>query len=202
MRGIRVPAAALRLLRYALPVCLVAASVIAAMGLFRVVGRPVTQPPSQQAQSLHLGASAGASSRPIPVPTPAATPTPAQRPAATPSPAVPLTPLTAPVVVFNATGVSGLAGRTATALRLRGVNVASIGNLSSAPQPAAGMAVYYAPGIRSQAQTLAEISGAATISPAPEGLGLAGTLVLVLTNPDSAGSQAAVAAAPVTRYAP
>ena len=177
MRGTRIAAAAVRLLRYALPVCLVAASVVAAMGLFRVVGRPATEPLSQQAPSLRLG-----TSRLTP---PRATPTPSPTPRPTPRPS-PLTPLTAPVVVFNASGVSGLAGRTAAALRLHGVNVASIGNLSQAAlRPAAGTAVYYPPGIRSQAQTLAKLSGAATISPAPEWMASAGTLVLVLTDPQS-----------------
>jgi LytR cell envelope-related transcriptional attenuator len=180
MRGTRVPAAALRLLRYALPVCLVAASIVAAMGLFRVVGRPATEPLSQQAPSLHLGASPGAASPPVALPTPTPTPTPSP----TPRPR-PLAPLTAPVAVFNASGVSGLAGRTAAALRLRGVNVASIGNLSQALRPA-GTAVYYPPGIRSQAQTLAKLSGATTVSPAPEWLAAAGTLVLVLTDSESA----------------
>ncbi len=181
MRASRIPGAALRLLRYLLPVCLVAASVVAAMGLFRVVGRPATEPLSQQAPSLHLGASTGAfvPAAAIPTPSPAATPSPSPRPIPKASP---LAPLTAPVVVFNASGVSGLAGRTAAALRQHGVNVASIGNLSSPPQPEAGTAVYYAPALRSQAQTLARLSGAATISPAPTGLGSAGTLVLVLTN--------------------
>jgi hypothetical protein len=190
MRGTRVPAAALRLLRYALPVCLVAASVIAALGLFRVVGHPATEPLSQQAPSLRLGASSRASSRSIAAPTP--TPGPTPRPS-------PLTPLTAPVVVFNASGVSGLAGRTAAALRLDGVNVASIANLSQALRPAAGPAVYYPPGIRSQAQTLAKLSGAATISPAPEWLTAAGTLVLVLTDPPSA---AVAAASTLSRHVP
>ena len=180
MRGIRVPAAALRLLRYVLPACLVAATVVAAIGLFRVVSRPATQPLSQTVPSLHLGASPGAWAPAAAMATPRPTrPTRAAGPAPRPAP---LTPLTAPVVVFNASGVSGLAGRTATALRLRGVNVASIGNLSSPPAPAVGTAVYYAPGIRNQARTLAELSGAATISPAPAWLGTAGTLVLVLSH--------------------
>jgi hypothetical protein len=89
-------------------------------------------------------------------------------------------------MVYNASGVSGLAGRTAALLRLRGVNVASIGNLSTALEPSAGTAVYYAPGIRSQAEALANLVGVADISPAPAGLSSAGTLVLVLTDPQSA----------------
>lgn len=202
MRGTRVPAAALRLLRYALPACLVAATVVAALGLFRVVGRTATEPLSQQAPSLRLGASSGASSRtiaaPAPAPTPTSTPTPTPTPSPTPRPS-PLTPLTAPVVVFNASGVAGLAGQAAAALRLDGVNVASIGNLSQALRPAAGPAVYYPPGIRSQAQTLAKLSGAATISPAPEWLTAAGTLVLVLTDPPPA---AAAAASTLSRHVP
>ncbi|HEX4429712.1 MAG TPA: LytR C-terminal domain-containing protein [Frankiaceae bacterium] len=189
MRGSPVPAAALRLLRYALPLCLVAASVIAVLGLLRVVGRPATEPLSQQVPSLDLGASSRASVPPI------ARPSPTAIPRAAPTP---LAPLTAPVAVFNATGVSGLAGRTAAALRLRGVNVAAIGNLTQDLRPAA-TAVYYPPGIRGQAQTLAKLSGAATISPAPAGLGATGTLVLVLTNPRPT---AASASSTLSRHVP
>ncbi len=176
MRGTRVPAAAILMLRLLLPACLVAATCVAAFGLFHVVSRPANQPASEQAPSLRLGAGRTVTTAP---PTPAAPPKPTPRP-------TPLAPLTAPVAVFNASGVTGLAGRTATALRLRGVNVASIGNLSAARRPAIGPAVYYPPGIRSQAQTLARLSGAATIAPAPAGLGAAGTLVLVLTDSESA----------------
>jgi hypothetical protein len=189
MRGTRLPAAALRLLRYVLPACVVAASVVAALGLFRVVGSPGVEPLSQQAPSLRLGVAPRATSGPIRAPTPTASPTPRLTPR--PSPLARLTPLTAPVVVFNASNVTGLAGRTAAALRLHGVKVASIGNLDTSLRPTAGTAVYYPPGIRGQAQTLAKLSGAATISPAPAWLGAAGTLVLVLTDPQAASAAAA-----------
>jgi hypothetical protein len=125
------------------------------------------------------------------------TPTPA--PTASPTRAAPVAaaePVTASVEVFNASGVSGLAGRTAEALRLRGIHVASIGNLDPAPAPVAAMAVYYPPGIRGQAQTLARVSGAVTIAPAPTGLASPGTLVLVLTDARSA------AVAALTSYVP
>jgi hypothetical protein len=105
-------------------------------------------------------------------------------------------PLTAPVEVFNASGITGLATRTAAALRQHGINVALIGNLSAAPLPGAGTAVYYAPGISGQAQTLARLSGVATVAPAPAGLGPAGTLVLVLTDAKPA------AGAALTGYVP
>ena len=166
MRGIRIPAAALLLLRLVLPVCVIAASCVAAFGLFRDVSKTATQAASQSAPSLRLGTTAASE------------------------------PLTAPVEVFNASGVSGLAERTAQALRLRGVNVAKVGNLDPASQQTTGLAVYYPAGIRGQAQTLARVSGAATIAPAPTGLTSAGTLVLVLTDARSA------AVAALTSYVP
>jgi hypothetical protein len=169
MRRFRVPAAALLLLRIALPVCVIAASCVAAFGLFRDVSKTETQAVSQSAPSLRLGA------------------TPASEP------------LTAPVEVFNASGVSGLAERTAEALRLRGVDVAKVGNLAPASQQTAGLAVYYPSGIRGQAQTLARVSGAATITPAPSeltALTSAGTLVLVLTDARSAAVAALISHVP------
>jgi LytR cell envelope-related transcriptional attenuator len=169
MRRFRIPAAALLLLRIALPLCVVAASCVAAFGLFRDVSKTATQPASQSSPSLRLGA--GPASEP----------------------------LTAPVEVFNASGVSGLAERTAEALRLRGVDVAKVANLDPASQHNAGLAVYYPSGIRAQAQTLARVSGAATVAPAPSELAAltsAGTLVLVLTDARSA------AVAALTSYVP
>ncbi len=189
MRAPRIRATAVLLLRFALPVCLVAASCVAVLGLFRDVSQPATRAASEPAPSLRLGTG---SSSPTPLPTPTPAPTPAPLPISSPSPE----PLTAPVEIFNASGVTGLATRTAAALRRRGITVASIGNLSTAPQPQAGTAVYYPPGARSQAQTLAHLSGALTVSPAPDGLASAGTLVLVLTDADSA------AAAALTSYVP
>ena len=151
-----------------------AASCVAISGLFRVVN-PATEATAQQAPSLNLG-----SGSPTPSPSPS--------PSSSPSPAAPPptgVPLTAPVEVINASGVTGLGSRTAAQLRARGVTVTAISSLS-APL-AAGAAVYYSPGsTREQAQALAQLTGAATISPAPAGLGSAGTLVLVLNDADTA----------------
>ncbi len=181
MRATRIRAAALLLLRFALPVCVLAASCVAVFGLFRDVSQPAAQAASEPAPSLRLGSGSGAAS-PSPVPSPS--------PSRSPAPAASPEPLTAPVEIFNASGVTGLATRTAAQLRLRGITVAAIGNLTAAPQPAAGTAVYYPPGSRSQAQTLAHLLGAETIAPAPNGFGSAGTLVLVLTVAKSAASAA------------
>jgi hypothetical protein len=188
VRGFRIPAAALVLLRFALPLCVIAASCVAAFGLFRDVSTTPEQAAAQSAPSLRLGTGTRTS---VPVPTP----TPSPSPAAAPSTAA-SEPLTAPVEVFNASGVSGLAGRTAEALRLRGIQVTSVGDLAAASQAAAGMAVFYPPGIRGQAQMLARVSGAVTVAPAPSGLTSAGTLVLVLTDARSAAVTA------LTSYVP
>jgi ABC-type phosphate/phosphonate transport system substrate-binding protein len=189
MRRFRIPAAALLLLRVALPVCVITASCVAAFGLFRDVSKTAPQAASQPAPSLRLGAGPGSPAAP-------------SAPPATPVAAPASEPLTAPVEVFNASGVSGLAERTAEALRLRGVDVAKVGNLAAhmqrhpASQQTAGLAVYYPSGIRGQAQTLARVSGAATIAPAPSELTSAGTLVLVLTDARAAAVAALISYVP------
>lgn len=164
------------------------------MGLFRVVSQPAASPVSEQSPSLKLGAAgAGAKGGAVVAPFAARTKTPspaakatrpAQSPAGAAAAAQPVTkPITGPVVVVNASGITGLAGRTATLLRERGVSVAAIGNLN----PAAGQrpttrTVFYPPGGRGQAQTLAILSDAPAVAPAPHWLQTAGRLVLVLTD--------------------
>jgi LytR cell envelope-related transcriptional attenuator len=85
---------------------------------------------------------------------------------------------------MNASGVTGLAGRTATLLRARGVSVAAVGNLntSDSTQRPSTRTVFYPPGGRGQAQTLAVLSDAPAVAPAPGWLPTAGKLVLVLTD--------------------
>ncbi len=169
-----------------LPLCLLAATTVAVVGLFRVVGQPAASPVSQQSPSLKLGAAADQAVVPLagaPDSTrPAAHPT---RPAPThvTAPAT-VQPVTKPVVVMNASGITGLAGRTATLLRERGVSVAAIGNLSptAGTQRPAMRTVFYPPGGRGQAQTLAALSDAPAVAPAPQWLQPAGKLVLVLAD--------------------
>jgi hypothetical protein len=172
-----------RLLRFLLPLCVVAASVVALQGLFRVVGQPTGRPGSQQPASLDLGAVAAA--RPViaPVsPRPAPSPVPRRVPAPRPSPGERLT---RPVVVFNASGITGLAGRTAGILRSRGVSVAAVGNLGPRSWPSTPT-VYYPPGGRGQAQTLASLAGAKAVSPAPASIRPDGRLILVVTGASTA----------------
>ena len=91
-------------------------------------------------------------------------------------------PVTSAVDVVNATDVTGLAGRTASALRAHGVVVASIGNLRAALRPEAGT-VFYPPGRSSQARTLASLAGAPVVAPTPTWFAARGRLVLVVTDP-------------------
>jgi hypothetical protein len=172
------------LLRLLLPLCLLGAAAVAVAGLFRVVGQPSASPDTAQSPSLRLGAAgAGAGAVPVAAATKAAPPLPrpTQAPPAAASTALPVT---KPVVVMNASGISGLAGRTATLLRERGVSVAAIGNLSTSggTQRPSTRTVFYPPGGRGQAQTLAVLSDAPAVAPAPEWLQTAGKLVLVLTD--------------------
>ncbi len=81
---------------------------------------------------------------------------------------------------MNASGITGLASRTAIALRQRGVSVASVSNLPSSVRPHVGT-VFYPAGERAQGQLLASISGASAVEPAPAWLPAGGTLVLVVT---------------------
>lgn len=165
---------AVRGLQLVLPVCLLAAATVAVLGLFRVVSRPATQPVSQQSPTLRLGGAARSTAMPLPS---AELRPVAAAPRPTPEPAR----LTSQVMVVNASTVKGLAGRTAAALRRRGVIVASIGNLDVAARPVI-RTVFYPPGDRGQARTLASISGAAVVAPAPRWLQPDGKLVLVVTD--------------------
>ncbi len=179
---------AIRLLRLALPVCLVAAALVAGQGLLRVVGRPAASPSTPAAPSLELGskvADSTALAAHVPSPAPARpSPTPApvtRKPAPAPVPVV----VSQPVAVFNASRVSGLARRTAAALREHGITVAAIGNLELAHRPGAGT-VFYAPGQSGQARVLASVAGAAAVAPAPGWLRTQGRLVLVVTDTNPA----------------
>jgi LytR cell envelope-related transcriptional attenuator len=185
VRGIRVRAAAIRLLRLGLPACVVAASCVALLGLFRVVSRPAAEPASQQAPSLRLGSDASPAPR-----NPVASRRPSLATPAEGSSTPPPRALTASVAVFNASGIEGLAGQMATTLQQEGVTVASIGNFNPQLRPAVAT-VYYPPGIRAQAQTLARLSGAPMVSPAPGWLETAGRLVLVVTSSPTAAEPAA-----------
>ncbi len=168
------PAAA-RLLRWVLPLCLLAAAAVAGQGLYRVVGTPAAAV-TTGAPSLSLGSGSGAGTASLPPRTPAPSPATSQGTTRTGPPE----PVTKPVVVINASNVTGLAGRTATLLRQRGVSVAAIGNLAAAQRPAI-RTVYYPPGGRGQARTLAALTGASAVAPAPQWLGAHGRLVLVVT---------------------
>ena len=174
-----------RLLRLLLPLCLVIATAVAVQGLWRVLGRTTESAPAQQAVSLQLGA-ASAADRPVaspPEPTRAA----ANRPstAASRIPARPVAVTTA-VDVVNASGISGLARRTATDLRAKGITVASVGNLTTGAGKPAARTVYYPPGAAPQARALASLAGAAVVAPAPTGIDPHGKLVLVVTEPAEA----------------
>ena len=163
---------------------MLAATIVAVQGLFRVVGAPAAQPVSEQSPSLQLGVAGTAKVAPVVVlPTPIPTPTPTPSPSSSPPPKLkPVAePLTQPVVVINATAITGLAGRTAALLRQRGVTVASIGNLGAADRPSRPT-VFYPPGGLGQAETLASLSHAPTVAPAPGWLRSGGRLVLVITD--------------------
>ncbi len=178
------------MLRLLLPLCLLAATAVAVVGLFRVVGQPAASPVSQESPSLKLGAAANQA--PVPLAGAPGSTRPAAHAARPASPPVtaPVTPpasaqpVTKPVVVMNASGITGLAGRTATLLRERGVSVAGIGNLSQTggTQRPAMRTVFYPPGGRGQAQALAALSDAPAVAPAPNWLQPAGKLVLVLAD--------------------
>jgi hypothetical protein len=168
--------AAIRLLHLLLPLCLLAAAGVAVQGLFRVVRQPQAQPLSEQTPSLRLG---GVSASPAPLPAAAAAPTPLPTPRPAPSPAT-APRLTSPVVVVNASDITGLAGRTAQELRRHGISVASIGNLTAYERPSAGT-VFYPPGDRDQARLLATLADAPAVAPAPGWLVQGGKLVLVVT---------------------
>ncbi len=60
-----------------------------------------------------------------------------------------------PVSVLNATPAAGAAGRLARQLRVRGVKVAAVGNLSESRPP--GLLVLYAPGARGEAAITAQL---------------------------------------------
>ena len=176
----------LRLLRLLLPLCLVVATAVAVQGLWRVLGRTTGSAPTQQAVSLQLGASSAADRPAVaaaspPEPTRAAANGP--RTTATHTPARPVG-VTAAVDVVNASGISGLARRTATDLRAKGVTVASVGNLrpTGSGKPTA-RTVYYPPGAAPQARALARLADAAVVAPAPTGIDPHGKLVLVVTEP-------------------
>ncbi len=105
--------------------------------------------------------------------------TPARAPASA-RPSRPPERLTRPVVVVNASAVRGLATRTASMLRERGVTVVGVGNLTVGRKPATPT-VYYPPGQSGQARALATLSATPTVAPAPQWLQAAGKLVLVVT---------------------
>lgn len=185
LRRIFVPAAGLWLLRILLPLCLLAGTAVAVKGLVRVVGARQATPVTDHAASLRLG-TAAAGQRPVTLPRPPA-PAPQQT---TPIPKQPTlkapVPVTRPVDVVNASDIRGLATRTATVLRARGVTVASVGNLSPAQPGSPGDSptrptVFYPPGDDLQARSLATMAHAPVVAPAPAWLPSQGRLVLVVT---------------------
>jgi hypothetical protein len=173
--GRRLGSTATRLLHYLLPLCLLAAAVVASQGLLHVISR--TSPPavSSSTVSLTLGAAGEPAARPVDSPKPV---TPKRSPAATPIPVA----VTSPVAIFNASDVRGLATHIAAFLREQGVVVTSVDNLTGGQKPAL-QTVFYSPGQQAQARTLANLSGAAEVAPAPDWIPAAGRLVLVLTAP-------------------
>ena len=148
---------------------MVAATVVAGMGLLRVIDRTNQPSLSQTAVSLTLGGPGR------PTPTPPITPSPT--PASSASP----TPVTSPVAVFNASSISGLATRTAALLRERGVTIDAVANLAGSQKLAEGT-VFYPPGQAAQARTLAHLIGAPAVAPAPSWIQANGRLVLVVTD--------------------
>jgi hypothetical protein len=173
--GRRLGPAATRFLRYLLPLCLLAAAVVASQGLLRVISRTNAPAVSQSTVSLTLGASDESAARPADNPKPVP---PRPSPAATPAPV----PVTSPVAIFNASDIPGLATHTAAFLREQGVVVASVDNLPGSQKPAL-QTVFYSPGQEAQARTLANLSGAPEVAPAPDWIPADGRLVLVLTDP-------------------
>jgi hypothetical protein len=175
--GRRLGSIASRLLRYLLPFCLVAATVVAGMGLLRVIGRSSEPTPSQTAVALTLGGPAQSVPSRFP-----ATPFPAAvsaSPSASPTPRP--VPVTSSVAVLNASTIRGLATRAAALLREKGVTVAAIANLSGTQKPTEGT-VFYAPGLEAQARALAGLLGGPAVAPAPDWIPADGKLVLVVTD--------------------
>jgi hypothetical protein len=191
LRKIVGPAAGFWLLRTLLPLCLVAGTAVAVLGLFRVVGTGNAAPVAEDSASLRLGAAGGGQllmtlpSHPAPAAQQAAKPA-APAPAAGPAQPAPPVRVTRAVDVLNASDVKGLASRTASVLRARGVTVASVSNLSPAPRGWQGKSpttptVFYPPGDDQQARSLATLAQAPAVAPAPEWLASQGRLVLVVT---------------------
>ena len=181
--GRRLGSTATRLLRYLLPICLVAATLVAGMGLLRVIGRTSQPALSQAAVSLTLGGPGQSGAAAIPTTRPPAMASPTATP--TPKPV----PVTSSVAVFNASTISGLASRAAAWLREKGVAVAAVANLLGNQRPHEGT-VFYAPDLEAQAHALADLIGAPAVAPAPDWLPAGGRLVLVVTDSSTLGAAA------------
>lgn len=114
-------------------------------------------------------------------------PAPASTPEASPAAAAPAriqavpAPVTSPVAVFNASTVHGLASRAAALLRAKGLVVVAVDNLGGIQKPTLPT-VFYAPGQQAQAHTLAALTGARAVTPAPAWIRADGRLVLVVTD--------------------
>lgn len=165
---------AARLLHLLLPLCILAAAGVAVAGLFRSVAPPPAEPHSDPTPSLRLGGPSAGAVTPLPAAT--LSPIPHPSPSSTPPPPR----VVSPVVVINASNITGLAGRTAQQLRRRGISVAFIGNMETATRPDT-RTVFYPPGGQTQAEVLASLANAPAVAPAPVWLREGGKLVLVVT---------------------
>jgi LCP family protein required for cell wall assembly len=91
---------------------------------------------------------------------------------------------TVPVAVLNASSTPGAAGRLATQLRLEGVKLANVGNLTASLSP--GLTILYTPGRRGEAEVLSRMlaSSKPTIQPinptAQAAAGSSAQLVIVI----------------------
>jgi hypothetical protein len=120
----------------------------------------------------------------------------------TTTPATTLAPLSAAkVVVANGAGVGGLAGKTTEYLTAQGIATATATDANTRYTTSA---VYYQPGLESQAQQIATILGIAAVQPFPTQLPLADPAaiadanVLVLLGQDFATSPIATGTASTT----
>lgn len=113
-----------------------------------------------------------------------ATPSPSATASATPTPTETAVPVNfgASVAVFNASGISGLAGKNADELTAAGFTTVSAGNLS-ANLPAANTVRYADATMETTAREVARVLGIATVEQGvtPEG----DVSVILITNPDA-----------------
>ena len=125
--------------------------------------------PSEQAQTTatpSATAPPSATASASPTATPSATPAEAPRPSSTPTPAPPAVDRTQPVVVLNASGVSGLGASVSGRVAGNGWAVGTVGNWTGAPQQVS--VIYYGtPDQAANAQALGAELGIPTVAESP-----------------------------------